>query len=626
MSRSARETKVLQPRGPRTAPVHDDQAQLVHALGPLAGRRVQVQHGAVLGRDDTCDVPVDDEGTSRTHARLDYDPKEGFFIQDLDSRNGTFVNGVSVGRSRLAFGDKVAIGAHTVFLFTRNTPLDDQVIQAQKLQMLGELAGGIVHDFNNILAAFSVGMDILRDMCGGEPQVDDCLRDLEDAAARGADLTGQLLGFARGGAAQLDRIDLSQVSSDGVRLLRRMVPRTVAIRTKIEPNVGVYGSASQVLQIIVNLAVNSADAMPDGGEITVRVARAGEHALLQVSDNGEGMDQPTLERALDPFFTTKPRGHGTGLGLATVDRVVREHRGTLTLSSEPGRGTTVTAQLPYEEIQPREDRRDDQAPLLPAGTVVLLVDDDSVVSALTVRMLQAAGAEVVVSDDGLDGLEVFRDHSERLSAVMLDLDLPRLSGEEVFEVMHEIEPEIPVIIASGFLDDERAQRLRSAGVAGFVSKPFRRASLLSMLVGCMRYPSQAEAGEEASDPQHWSETTAPGLPPVSEGEVDIDPELRALEDASPGFLAEVARLYLSQAPQLIASIVAASEPDERASSAHTLKGSSLSLGVSTVGKIAAAIEAAARTGGPTDHWLDPLRQAYDAIEPKLRALTGDRAP
>ncbi|MEM9453720.1 MAG: ATP-binding protein [Myxococcota bacterium] len=644
-----KETKLLRDKGPSTGPVHDDRAQLVHALGPRTGQRMQVHPGAVLGRDAQCEVVVEDDGTSRRHAQLGYDPMSGFFIEDLGSRNGTFVNGVAVKRSHLAFGDKITIGASTVLLFTRDTPLDDQVMQVQKLQMLGELAGGIVHDFNNILAAFTVGMDLLRDLCGADARVGACLRDLDDAARRGAELTGQLMSFARGGTTRYEQVDLAKVATDAVQLLCRMVPRTVVIRPEIEAGVGVYGSSSQMFQVIVNLVSNGADAMPQGGQIVVRVQRSDDKAVVEVTDTGEGMDPHTLERALDPFFTTKPRGHGTGLGLATVDRVVREHRGRLAVSSEPGQGTSVTVRLPFIRVEGGASPEYPVVASLPPGMVVLMVDDDAVVRSITSRVLEAEGAEVLVAAEGLEGLEVFRDHAARIGIVMLDLDLPRMSGEEVLEIMHEIQPEVPVLISSGYVDEDRVRRLGSSGIAGLLSKPFSRASMLAMIAEHVRppvgAPERGSGSSAGSDPPGRREGTPPASSEVGGAESArvgadtllesgvlesgvLDPgvvdELRALEQGQPGILAEVTRLYLGQAPAQIEAVEQASDPSRRARAAHLLRSASLSVGAAGVGRIASAIEVAARAGDATDALLPSLRAAFDAVEPVIEAL-GDAA-
>lgn len=636
-----KETKLLRGKGPSTGPVHDDRAQLVHALGPRTGQRIQVHPGAVLGRDEQCEVVVEDDGTSRRHAQLGYDPMSGFFIEDLGSRNGTFVNGVSIKRSHLAFGDKITIGASTVFLFTRDTPLDDQIMQVQKLQMLGELAGGIVHDFNNILAAFTVGMDLLRDLCITDDRVGACLRDLDDAARRGAELTGQLMSVARGGTTRYEQVDLSKVVADAVQLLQRIVPRTVVIRPEIEAGVGLHGSSSQMFQVIVNLVSNGADAMPQGGQIVVRVQRSGDDAVVEVIDTGKGMDPQTLERALDPFFTTKPRGHGTGLGLATVDRVVREHRGGVAVSSEPGRGTTVTVRLPFARAEGVAPPEHASVTSLPPRTVVLIVDDDAVVRSITSRVLEAEGVEVLLAADGLEGLEVFRDHAARIGIVLLDLDLPRMSGEEVLEIMHEIQPEVPVLISSGYVDEERVQRLGSSEVAGLLSKPFGRASMLSMIARHVRRPAGAPEHDPGSSaglgPHGGPERAAqPVSSPVEGAELgqegadtQLDPavvdDLRALEQGQPGVLAGVVRLYLRQAPAQIEAVEQASDPSRRARAAHLLRSASLSVGAASVGRIARAIEVAARAGAATDELLPSLRAAFDAVEPAIEALVDGAA-
>ncbi len=462
-------------------------AQLAVVLGQPSGRRIALAKSTIVGRGEGADLSVEDDGASRRHARITFEDGT-HVIEDLDSRNGTFVNGVAVRRTVLSLGDKIAIGSRTVLLFTRNDPVEAKLAQAQRLQMLGEISGGIAHDFNNVLSALLTGMDFLRDECNRTDAVDQCFADMDLAARRAMDLTSQLLAFGRGGEQEHTEVSLSNLVADSLRLIRGIVPASTIIASDIEDDIVVRGSGAQLLQVVVNLVVNASQAMPNGGTVTVRThlgnmdpektGITGKAAIVEVADTGVGMDAETRLRALEPFFTTKARGDGTGLGLATVQRAVQRHAGHLHIESHPGQGTRMIVTLPCldsGQISP---------PCQPAhhapatsGTVVLLVDDEPVVRSATARALRSVGIEVLCAGDGLEAIEVFQRAVDRIQVVVLDLDLPRLRGEEVYDVITDIAPTVGVVVATGYSDANRCSRFSGPEV-GFIAKPYRRQDLL----------------------------------------------------------------------------------------------------------------------------------------------------
>ncbi|MCR9160323.1 MAG: ATP-binding protein [bacterium] len=497
-----------------------DDAQLVVLVGHASGRRYVVGDEIELGRGSGSSIDLLDDGVSRRHARVLKTPA-GYTIEDLSSRNGTFVNGERIEEASLNFGDKIAVGSRTVLLFANRDRFEDQRIQAQKLQALGQLSGGIAHDFNNLLGVVLANTTHLQELHDGPgvpaERLSASLADIETAARRAVDLTRQLLGFARSGQRRHETVGLGGIVADAERLLRRTLDRSIEVESKVEGALSVVGDPSQLLQVLMNLCINAGDAMPEGGVLSVTVERAsypevdlggtdmmanGDVAVLRVVDDGVGMDAAVRARVFEPFFTTKPRGKGTGLGLATVHAIVRDHGGHVRVDSVVGEGTTFEVILPcnadHRDIDPRNTTRKG----IRLRGVVLLADDESLVRTATRRVLQHAGLEVIEACDGAQAVDLYSSNADRVDLVILDLDMPQMNGEQAFRRLHALAPELPVLISSGYIDGDRERSLRAAGVDGLLHNPYDSTALLKAV--------RSACATEDADPQ--SQASSPTVP------------------------------------------------------------------------------------------------------------------
>jgi two-component system cell cycle sensor histidine kinase/response regulator CckA len=363
-----------------------------------------------------------------------------------------------------------------------------QLLQAQKMDSLGSLAGGVAHDFNNMLGGIMGYADLLL---AGETDSArrDQLQAILRAAGRSSDLTRKLLAFARRGKNVVEAVDLNATIRESLTMLGPSMGPDLDLRLHLDARHGIDGDPTQLNQLVVNLCLNAREAMPDGGILTVSTrdvtdGDAADWALppgpcveLGVSDTGVGIPDAVRERIFEPFFTTKSGGDvsGTGLGLSTVYGVVHLHRGAIRVDSTPGAGTTFLVRLPrgsqpiapVTEATPQPEGR---------GTI-LVVEDEDMLRRLASTMLERLGYRTLSAADGAEGVELFRRHHPELSGVLLDLKMPRMGGRAAFEQMHAIAPDVPVLLCSGYGENEEAQSLISAGAAGLLSKPYRVADM-----------------------------------------------------------------------------------------------------------------------------------------------------
>ncbi|MBK6916946.1 MAG: response regulator [Deltaproteobacteria bacterium] len=482
--------------------------QLVVIVGPDAGRRHAIEGDVVIGRDADAEICVADDGVSRRHTVIRRSASGEFIIEDLGSRNGTYVNGIRIGTAPLRSGDKIAIGTGTILLFTYHDRYEEQVLQAQKLHLLGQLAGGIAHDFNNLIVTVLGNVTYLKDSPPGASEMADCLDEIESAARRAAELTAQLMSFARPQRRVREVVEVTRLVAEVVALLRRTVPRSLEIVTAVPEDIAVIGDPSQLLQVLMNGCVNAKQAMPHGGVLRIeaqrtspggtpaeRAARSasatmtagggGDFVRITISDTGAGMDAATLARVFQPFFTTKPKGEGTGLGLATAYRIVRAHGGDVTMDSELGVGSRLVVTLPAANPG-------DTAPMTPEpprrGKLkgrALVVDDEPLVRSTTRRMLERFGLEVAVAVDGLDAIAVQAQSPSPFQVAIVDLDMPNLDGEQAIIRMRAFDPRLRVVVASGHADTERSLRLRALGRVTILPKPFDADSLWRHVAGAL---------------------------------------------------------------------------------------------------------------------------------------------
>ena len=377
---------------------------------------------------------------------------------------------------------------------TEQKNLQRQLLQAQKMEAIGTLAGGVAHDFNNLLTVVMGFSELLlAEKDQKHPDYAD-LQKIFHASKNGAELVQRLFMFSRKSEPKLVPMNLNKQIVQVEKLLRRTIPKMVDINLDLSADLPeINADQSQVEQMLMNLAVNARDAIPDIGKLTVRTsvvtldeeycglhleATPGEYLLLEVTDTGHGMDRETVEHIFEPFFTTKEVGRGTGLGLAMVYGIVKQHNGHIAVYSEVGKGTTFRVYLP---IIPADVEPDVEASgmMHAFGTeTVLLVDDEDLVSDLGVRSLTKHGYTVLKAANGREALHLFKKERSRISLVILDLIMPEMGGSECLKQLLKIDPQVNVLVASGFSADASVKETIQMGAKGFVSKPFRVNELL----------------------------------------------------------------------------------------------------------------------------------------------------
>ena len=350
--------------------------------------------------------------------------------------------------------------------------LHDQLLHAQRMEAVGTLAAGIAHDMNNVLASIrNLGHLLLSDVSDGKLRAD--IEQIIGQTDRGAALTRGLLAFSRRGQYRKRVIRLDEVLRQVMPLLERTLPKSITIRNEVKLiDAGIEADETQLEQVLVNLALNAKDAMDGAGTLTIAadVDPEAHKVHILVTDTGCGMDAATRRRAFEPFFTTKPQGKGTGLGLSTVWGIVQSHGGTVTVESQPGRGSTFKIVLPLSKAKPTTlPTRVLSEQAIVRGTV-LLVDDEAAVRSTSKRLLERMGLDVVAAENGAEALDAYSKHEADIRLVILDMGMPVMGGAECFRRLRE-RSDVPVLIATGYSNDEEAQSLVSAG-AMILEKPF----------------------------------------------------------------------------------------------------------------------------------------------------------
>ena len=376
---------------------------------------------------------------------------------------------------------------YLVFLrdVTEKKRMEAELIQAQKMEAIGTLAGGIAHDFNNILMGI-LGYTSLM-LLNTEPDntSHERLKSIEHLVESGADLTKQLLGFARGGKYEVKPTDVNELVRRSSEIFGR-TKKEITIHRNYQKDLSIADvDRGQIEQVLLNLFVNAWQAMPGGGDLYLETSNVtldeiytrlhsinpGNYVKISVTDNGTGMDQATQRRIFEPFFTTKGMGLGTGLGLASAYGIIKNHGGIINVYSEVGRGTTFTIYLPAstkaifeEKIIPAEARKSTES--------VLIVDDQDMILAVARDMLKALGYQVFTAQGGKEALAIYNENKESIDVVILDMIMPSMSGGETFDKLKAINPDVRVILSSGYSINGQATEIMQRGCNGFIQKPF----------------------------------------------------------------------------------------------------------------------------------------------------------
>ena len=386
---------------------------------------------------------------------------------------------------------------HTLRDITESKNLEAQLVQAQKMEAIGTLAGGIAHDFNNLLMGIQGNISLM--LMSMDPTYPDYgrLENIEKQIHSGARLTSRLLGYARKGKYEVKPIDLNQLVEGTSDTFGRTKKEITIHRELAKDLFAVEADSGQIEQVLLNLFVNAADAMPGGGELTLKTMnltdkdmkgklyepKQSNYILVQVTDTGTGIYKKTIDRIFDPFFTTKEMGGGTGLGLASAYGIIKAHGGYIDVDSKRGRGTTFSIYLPASE---KEVKRVRTRGGVAQGTAnVLLVDDEEVVLKIGQELLEAMGYQVLTAKDGKEAIKVYRKNQDKIDIVVLDMVMPRMGGGKAYDHMKEINPDVKVLLSSGFSVDGEAGEILKRGCDGFIQKPFTMKQLSAKIKGVL---------------------------------------------------------------------------------------------------------------------------------------------
>jgi PAS domain S-box-containing protein len=403
------------------------------------------------------------------------------------TKDGTIID-VEITRNTLTFAGRPAslAMAHDI---TKRKSVETQLLQAQKMEAVGRLAGGIAHDFNNLLTVILGSSDLLLEGLGVDHQRRGDVESIQQATQRAAALTRQLLAFSRQQVLAPQVLDMNALITDVEKMLQRLIGEDIEFRTVLTPDLGaVRADPGQLEQVIMNLAVNARDAMPQGGKLTVETANVdldaayaqthapvvpGRYAMLAVSDTGTGMDTQVKAHIFEPFFTTKEKGKGTGLGLATVYGIVKQSDGYIWVYSEPGQGTTFKIYLPRVEAAAEPPAPKPMPPASLRGSeTVLLAEDEEAVRNLTRRVLLAHGYTVLVAADGQEALRLADGHTGPIHLLLTDVVMPHMSGRQLAERVVSARHATKVLYLSGYTDDAIVHHgVLEPGIA-FLQKPF----------------------------------------------------------------------------------------------------------------------------------------------------------
>ena len=385
--------------------------------------------------------------------------------------------------------------------------LEQRLRQSEKMKAIGQLAGGVAHDFNNQLTGVSGYADLVLDRLRGDPRAEHYIEQIQLAVRRASSLTHQLLTFAREDNQRSEVIDLHAIVTEALGILERSIDRRIRIERHFSAETAsVEGDSSRLQSAILNLALNARDAMPNGGTLRISSENVvldaefcrretlpiepGAYVALEVGDDGHGMPRDVLDRIFEPFFTTKEKGHGTGLGLSAVYGAVKSHKGTINVHSEVGKGTVVRLYFPAAQKNAKTAASPESTILrLPREMHVMVVEDEDPLRRLAEILLKSLGCHVTSFENGARAVEYFRDSSRSVDLILLDMCMPVMDGKETFSELRRIDPRAKVIVASGYSLAGDAQHLLASGAKGFMQKPYRKATLAEKLAEVL-----AEAG------------------------------------------------------------------------------------------------------------------------------------
>jgi len=386
--------------------------------------------------------------------------------------------------------------------------LEEQLRQAQKMEVVGQLAGGVAHDFSNVLQAIAGFARMLKDTGLEAAEREEIVEEILAAADRGGELSQQLLAFSRQQPLNMRDTDLCVWGSDIGRMIRRVIGEAIELRLHCPKDIGnVRADTARLGQVLLNLCLNARDAMPEGGVITIEAenveiggegrpvplaGRPGRYVCIRVSDTGSGMDKATLSHVFEPFFTTRRDSGGTGLGLSVVYGIIQQHGGFVEVDSEPGQGTTFSLYLPIVKKRPAEPLPADVAADVVAAGAILVAEDEPAVRRMVMQFLKRSGFRVIAAEDGLEALEMFGRHRAEIALAVMDAVMPRMTGFEAFARMRELEPRLPGIFCTGYSEDLAVSGESLPEGTTLLKKPYDMDELLRMIRQLLM-PSESHA-------------------------------------------------------------------------------------------------------------------------------------
>jgi signal transduction histidine kinase/ActR/RegA family two-component response regulator len=424
---------------------------------------------------------------------------------------------VEVSLAPVALGPQPALQAIVRDITDRKTAeaeramAEKQMRQAQKMEALGVLAGGVAHEFNNLLVPILGHVDLLKAREIRSPQDEQAQLDvIERAGLRASELVRQMLAYGRQSMSERAPVHLSGTVHEVVQLIELTLPESINVRAAVDEGLPpVWGTASELVQVLLNLCVNASQAMPGGGDLTIRAQDAGRrrfdtstgkvlegpYLCLSVEDTGSGISEDVMARMFDPFFTTKEVGEGSGLGLSVVQGIVEQHQGAVRVSSQPGEGTRFDIFLPV--ARDREGEADTgQRPISRTGSGrILVVDDDAVVLDLTSQMLQFLGYEAVAVADAHGAVERFSAEPDSYDLIILDYGMPGLTGQECAAAIRRVREDVPVIICSGYSDVLASADAADWDVDFLLTKPFQIRDLSAALEKVLPRRAEGRRGD-----------------------------------------------------------------------------------------------------------------------------------
>src|SRR5438132_1216171 len=414
--------------------------------------------------------------------------------------------------TKLVYQDGVAIGVQGIARdITERKQLEDQLRQSQKMEAIGQLAGGVAHDFNNLLTAINGYSRLALQRMNGNDPIRGYLEEIKKAGDRAANLTRQLLAFGRKQILQPLALNLNGVVKDMNNMLRRLIGEDIVLAAKLDPPLKkIKADPGQIEQILVNLVVNARDAMPQGGNLTIETAnverreeytskhvgvRPGNYAMLAISDTGVGMNEETQARIFDPFFTKKEKDKGTGLGLSKVYGIVKQIGGNIWVYSEPGHGTTFKIYLPQLESPATQTEIETKEEDVPRGSeTILLVEDEDVIRELARQLLEQAGYHVLEARGGEEAVHLSTEHSGAIDLLPTDVVMPKASAKEIANLITSIRPDLRVLFMSGYTDEAIVHHGALDSGVEFIQKPFTPASLARKVREVLESEPPAVAG------------------------------------------------------------------------------------------------------------------------------------